>query len=161
MAEAVEAKAEGNALCAARLATVVRRDGLDVHEVTALPGDIGDLYLATLRRRFQQPGDDWASAREIFEMIAVDPHRLRLALDHKAEHLGGVPAPFGFVGVKTFHFASYKAVEPDLVDGQTDALLLFAGAPPRQVAGMVAGFPDGEGLARARVGRFSQVGRCF
>jgi hypothetical protein len=85
LANAVDAKAEGNALSAAHLALSVRRDGLDSRMLAALPGGLTAIYLAILKRRFDREGPEWRAAREILEMILATPAPLPIRLALRGE----------------------------------------------------------------------------
>jgi hypothetical protein len=80
LADAVDAKAQGNALCATHLVISVRRDGLDPRTLAALPGGLTAIYLEILKRRFDREGPEWRAAREILEMILATPAPLPIRL---------------------------------------------------------------------------------
>jgi hypothetical protein len=91
LADAVEAKAGGNALCAAQLAAAVRRDRLDARALASLPGGLSAVYREILERRFDRSGPERAVARDIVAMILATPMPLpirliALARDDRSEY---------------------------------------------------------------------------
>jgi hypothetical protein len=74
LAALLEAKAAGNALCAAQLALAARRSGFDQDAVAQAPRELGAIYLRSLKQRFDgSDSEAWVAAREIFEMVLAAP----------------------------------------------------------------------------------------
>ncbi len=110
----IDAKAEGNALCATQLALAVRRSGMDAASIATLPRGLSALFLAILQRRFDPQGADWTIVRELLEMILATRAALPVELAAKA-------------GGDRVQYATRRAVESisDLLNVHDDEVRLF------------------------------------
>ena len=114
LVNAIAARAEGNALCAAQLSLAVRRSGMDAGAIDALPRGLSALYRAILHRRFDPHSPEWMVTREILEMILAT----------------GEPIPIGLIAKARRDQAEYAtrhAIEniEDLLSLHNDAIRLF------------------------------------
>ncbi len=84
LGEAIAAKADGNALCAAQLSLAARRSGMDANAVAVLPRGLAALYRAIFQRRFDANKAKWQVLREILEMVVATRAALPIALVARA-----------------------------------------------------------------------------
>ena len=80
LSELIAAKADGNALCAAQLSLAVRRSGMDANAIATLPRGLIALYRAIFQRRFDPTGSEWATLREILQLVVVTRAAFPIAL---------------------------------------------------------------------------------
>lgn len=114
LVNAIAARAEGNALCAAQLSLAVRRSGMDAAAINSLPRGLSALYRAILHRRFDPHDTEWTVTRDVLEMILATSEAI----------------PIGLVGRACGDRAEYatrRAIEniEDLLNLHNDAIRLF------------------------------------
>jgi hypothetical protein len=78
--EIIDAKAEGNALCAAQLSLAARRSGMDADAIAKLPRGLSALYRAILQRRFDPHSAEWMVVRDVLEMVLATRAALPIEL---------------------------------------------------------------------------------